>query len=223
MSLESQACGTPVVGIRGSYMDEVIRHDQGWWAEEETADAACCNDQGELGDLADLGARREGCGNCVPAILPGRVSSSDCFTFTQKFALNMHRKMDPKEMPPPFTIRPYRQSDRAAVRALCCATGFLGEPIDPVFEDRELFADFLTTYYTDHEPESSFVLEIDNEIRGYLLGSRKPLQNQLYAFAQNVVLFSAHCYAIPATTRVRANSFAGSSGMAGGKSQPRRA
>ena len=42
-------------------------------------------------------------------------------------------------------------------------------PIDPVYEDRELFADFLTTYYTDHEPESSFVLEIDGESEGYLL------------------------------------------------------
>lgn len=88
-----------------------------------------------------------------------------------------------------YSIRTYRNGDRAAVRKLCCDTGFLGAPIDPVFEDRELFADFLTTYYTDHEPESSFVLEIDGEIRGYLLGSRNPLRNQLYAFAQNMVLF----------------------------------
>ena len=87
-----------------------------------------------------------------------------------------------------FTIRSYRPSDREAVRQLCCQTGFLGDPIDPVYEDRELFADFLTTYYTDHEPESSFVLELDGEIRGYLLGSRRPLINQLYAFSQNVVL-----------------------------------
>jgi hypothetical protein len=89
----------------------------------------------------------------------------------------------------PFSIRGYRRSDRAAVRRLCCQTGFLGEPIDPVYEDGELFADFLTTYYTDHEPESSFVLEIDGELRGYLLGSRKPLRNQLYSFYQNVCLF----------------------------------
>jgi hypothetical protein len=88
-----------------------------------------------------------------------------------------------------FTIRSYRASDREAVRRLCCETGFLGEPIDPVYEDRQLFADFLTTYYTDWEPESSFVLEVDGEIRGYLLGSRKPLRNQLYAFWQNVSLF----------------------------------
>src|SRR5947207_12936673 len=90
---------------------------------------------------------------------------------------------------PHYTIRSYRRSDRAAVRKLCCDTGFLGDPIDPVFEDRELFADFLTTYYTDHEPESSFVLEIGGQIRGYLLGSRKPLHNQFYAFAHTVLLF----------------------------------
>jgi hypothetical protein len=88
-----------------------------------------------------------------------------------------------------FTIRSYRKSDRAAVRQLCCNTGFLGEPIDPVYEDRQLFADFLTTYYTDWEPESSFVIEVNGEIRGYLLGSRKPLLNQLYSFWQNVSLF----------------------------------
>jgi len=57
-----------------------------------------------------------------------------------------------------FMIRSYRTSDRTAVRRLCCQTGFLGDPIDPVYEDRQLFADFLTTYYTDHEPESCFLL-----------------------------------------------------------------
>ena len=88
-----------------------------------------------------------------------------------------------------FTIRNYRPSDREAVRTLCCSTGFLGEPIDPVYEDRELFADFLTTYYTDHEPESCFVLEIEGRISGYLLGCRWPLFNQLYSLYQNVWLF----------------------------------
>ncbi len=88
-----------------------------------------------------------------------------------------------------FSIRSYRPSDRSAVRQLCCETGFLGEPIDPVYSDREIFADFLTTYYTDWEPESSFVVESDGQICGYLLGSRKPLRNQLYAFWANVSLF----------------------------------
>ncbi len=97
-----------------------------------------------------------------------------------------------------FSIRSFRSSDREAVRRLCCQTGFLGEPIDPVYQDHELFADFLTTYYTDHEPESSFVLEVDGQICGYLLGSRRPLFNQLYAFQQNVVLFLRALWRYPA-------------------------
>ena len=31
-ALESQACGTPVIGIRGSYMDRIIFGDQEHWA-----------------------------------------------------------------------------------------------------------------------------------------------------------------------------------------------
>jgi alpha-1,6-mannosyltransferase len=39
VALESQACGTPVVGIRGSYMDDVIHHDQSAWADSNNAEA----------------------------------------------------------------------------------------------------------------------------------------------------------------------------------------
>jgi alpha-1,6-mannosyltransferase len=39
VALESQACGTPVVGIRGSYMDRIICHDQESWARENTPQA----------------------------------------------------------------------------------------------------------------------------------------------------------------------------------------
>ena len=88
-----------------------------------------------------------------------------------------------------ISIRKYQPSDREVVRQLCCETGFLGKPIDPVFADRELFADFLTGYYTKWEPESSFVLEIDGEVKGYLLGSRRPFFNQCYSIYQNVCLF----------------------------------
>jgi alpha-1,6-mannosyltransferase len=38
-ALESQACGTPVVGIRGSCMDKIICHDQKSWALENSAEA----------------------------------------------------------------------------------------------------------------------------------------------------------------------------------------
>ena len=85
----------------------------------------------------------------------------------------------------PFLIRKYQPGDRETVRWLCCETGFLGQPIDPVFSDRELFADFLTNYYTEMEPESAFLLEIHGKVRGYLLGSRFPLRNQFHNFLQN--------------------------------------
>ena len=39
VALESQASGTPVVGIRGSYMDRIIFSDQKQWATENTPDA----------------------------------------------------------------------------------------------------------------------------------------------------------------------------------------
>jgi len=85
-------------------------------------------------------------------------------------------------------VRRYRPEDRATLRALCCDTGFLGDPIDPVFEDRELFADFLTDYYLNHEPESAFVVTIDGQIKGYLLGSRFPLKHQAFSFFHTIRL-----------------------------------
>lgn len=88
-----------------------------------------------------------------------------------------------------IAMRRYEAADRERVRELCCETGFLGRPIDPVFEDRELFADYLCAYYTDWEPESAWVLLVNGEIRGYLLGSRRPLRQQLYNLCNNGALF----------------------------------
>jgi hypothetical protein len=92
-------------------------------------------------------------------------------------------------LPPGIVVRKFEPRDREAVRCLCCQTGFLGKPIDPVFEDRELFADYLTSYYTDAEPESCFVLEHNGRVVGYLLGSRRPFRQQIHSFFQNIRLF----------------------------------
>ena len=57
VALESQACGTPVVGIRGSQMDRIIFHDQDSWARENTPEAlAKAIEQFAAGDLKAMGA-----------------------------------------------------------------------------------------------------------------------------------------------------------------------
>jgi alpha-1,6-mannosyltransferase len=57
VALESQACGTPVVGIRGSYMDRIIFHEQESWARENSAEAlAHAIEQISDKDLVSLGA-----------------------------------------------------------------------------------------------------------------------------------------------------------------------
>jgi hypothetical protein len=67
-------------------------------------------------------------------------------------------------------VRPYEPRDREAVRAICCDTADRGEPVENFFPDREVFADLLTRYYTDHEPESIWVGEVGGEVIGYLTG-----------------------------------------------------
>lgn len=83
------------------------------------------------------------------------------------------RPLDQLTRDPDYLTRPLEARDRAAVRAICCETGFLGEPIDAVFSDRDLFADYLTRYYTDVEPESSWVGEKDGVVVGYLLSCKR--------------------------------------------------
>lgn len=84
-------------------------------------------------------------------------------------------------------IRPYRPEDRDDVRHVCCETGFMGNPIEPVFSDRQLFADFFTSYYTDYEPESTLVAidEETGQLIGYLLGCSRYRYN---SFRQNLII-----------------------------------
>ena len=63
VALESQACGTPVVGISGSQMDRIIFHEQASWARENTPEALAeaisrftAGDLKAMGDTAAKGA-----------------------------------------------------------------------------------------------------------------------------------------------------------------------
>jgi hypothetical protein len=96
-----------------------------------------------------------------------------------------------------FTVRQYQPADRDAVRDLCCATGFLGNPIDPVFEDRDLFASFLTDYYLECEPDSAFVLTVEDAIKGYLIGCRFPQRYRRFSVYQSVSLAAKALWRYP--------------------------
>jgi ribosomal protein S18 acetylase RimI-like enzyme len=69
-----------------------------------------------------------------------------------------------------FRIRAYQPRDRDAIRSICFETGYMGEPVDFLWRDRESFADLITRYYTDEEPESIFVAERQDRVVGYLTG-----------------------------------------------------
>jgi ribosomal protein S18 acetylase RimI-like enzyme len=68
-------------------------------------------------------------------------------------------------------IREYLKSDRETVRGISCDTAFLGEPAENFFLGRDFIADFLTAYYTDYEPQSCFIAEVNGKIAGYLIGT----------------------------------------------------
>jgi hypothetical protein len=72
------------------------------------------------------------------------------------------------------TVRQFRENDRKDLRRICCETGFLGFPIDPIYQDRELFADLFTNPYLDYEPEWTLVVETGDRIAGYLMGTVNP-------------------------------------------------
>src|SRR5262245_30637169 len=67
-------------------------------------------------------------------------------------------------------IRPFRDTDRTAVRAIAFATGYLGESAEWLWSDGDSFADVFIKYYTDEEPHSLLVAELAGTVVGYLSG-----------------------------------------------------
>ncbi len=71
-------------------------------------------------------------------------------------------------------VRPYSSGDRAGVRAIVLATADRGRPGGWLFPHPEVTADLLTRYYTDFEPDSSWVAESEGTLVGYTSGSVHP-------------------------------------------------
>lgn len=70
-----------------------------------------------------------------------------------------------------LTIRQFKPSDRPAVRDIAWNTAFFGEPADNYCDAREIISDILTEYFTDYEPESTFIAELNRTVVGYLTGT----------------------------------------------------
>ena len=83
VALEAQACGTPVIGIRGSYMDRIIHSDQTLWARENSARRARRGDRGDArGKISK--PTRTGCIAASPRNIPGSKFSRGSSRSTAK-------------------------------------------------------------------------------------------------------------------------------------------
>ncbi len=68
-------------------------------------------------------------------------------------------------------IRLFEEKDRPDVREIAWKTAFMGQPASVFFEDKEVLCDLLTRYFTDYEPQSSFVAESEGRVVGYVIGA----------------------------------------------------
>ncbi len=66
-------------------------------------------------------------------------------------------------------VRKYQPADRPAVRQISCDTSGKGKS-DRYYSDCVTYADIITRYYTDFEPESLWVAKADGVVVGYLTG-----------------------------------------------------
>jgi ribosomal protein S18 acetylase RimI-like enzyme len=90
-------------------------------------------------------------------------------------------------------IRLFQAADRRAVRKICADSADMGKPAERIFPDRELLADMMISYYTDFEPQSLWIAEVEGEVVGYLSGcldSRRFLRVMIWRIAPGI-LFQA--------------------------------
>jgi len=74
-----------------------------------------------------------------------------------------------------LVIRKFENKDRNEVRSISHDTAFMGRSAGLFFEGKEIICDALNLYFTDYEPESCFVAEIDSVIAGYLIGAKNKI------------------------------------------------
>jgi ribosomal protein S18 acetylase RimI-like enzyme len=77
-----------------------------------------------------------------------------------------------------LSIRPYHQGDREGLFKIAADTAFFGQPIEIYMEDRRIFLDAFYAYYTDYEPEHSWVATSNDEVVGFLTGCVDTLKKE---------------------------------------------
>lgn len=71
----------------------------------------------------------------------------------------------------PATIRPARRDDRDAVYDICVRTGDAGGDATDAVDDPDLFGHLYAGAYLEHAPATSFVVEDDGVVLGYVVGA----------------------------------------------------
>lgn len=69
-----------------------------------------------------------------------------------------------------LVIRPYFPDDREELLRIGADTAFFGAPIEAYMEDRNAFLDAFYAYYTDLEPEHTWVASANGKVVGFLTG-----------------------------------------------------
>ena len=75
-------------------------------------------------------------------------------------------------------IRKFEAQDRKAVRQIVYDTALMGEPAALFFNGQEVISDAFSLYFTDYEPGSCFVAQINGQVIGYLIGARKKITSE---------------------------------------------
>ena len=72
-------------------------------------------------------------------------------------------------------IRKFEVKDKIAVRQIAYDTALMGKPAGLFFQGQEVISDAFSLYFTDYEPGSCFVAEINNQVVGYLMGAKNKI------------------------------------------------
>lgn len=72
-------------------------------------------------------------------------------------------------------VRKLEAGDRESVRRIARDTALMGESAALFFDGPEVISDAFSLYFTDYEPSSCFVAEVDGRVIGYLTGAIKKI------------------------------------------------